>query len=57
MWVNSPFLKLGKCHFIINVGIVLGHRISERGIEIDRAEIEAVEQMPCPLDIKDIQDF
>ncbi|KAK1648411.1 hypothetical protein QYE76_066216 [Lolium multiflorum] len=34
-------------------GIVLGHKISERGIEVDRAKVEAIEKMPYPRDVKD----
>jgi hypothetical protein len=30
---------LGKCHLMVNEGIVLGHKISERGIEVDRAKV------------------
>jgi hypothetical protein len=30
-------LNWEKCHFMVNEGIVLGHKISKRGIEIDRA--------------------
>ncbi|KAK1682068.1 hypothetical protein QYE76_042916 [Lolium multiflorum] len=37
----------------IVVGIVLGHKISERGIEVDRAKVEAIEKMPYPRDVKD----
>ncbi|KAK1653850.1 hypothetical protein QYE76_071655 [Lolium multiflorum] len=33
-------------------GIVLGHKISERGIEVDRAKVEAIEKMPYPRDVK-----
>ena len=28
-------LNWEKCHFMVNEGIVLGHKISERGIEVD----------------------
>ena len=27
-------LNWGKCHFIVREGIVLGHLVSERGIEV-----------------------
>jgi hypothetical protein len=30
---------------MVNEGIVLGHKISERFIEVDRAKVEAVEKM------------
>ena len=32
-------LNWEKCHFIVKVGIVLGHRISEKGIEVDRLKL------------------
>ncbi|WVZ85015.1 hypothetical protein U9M48_031979 [Paspalum notatum var. saurae] len=33
-------LNWEKCHFMVREGIVLGHKVSERGIEVDRAKIE-----------------
>ena len=38
-------------------GIVLGHKISERGIEVDKAKVDAIEKMRCPRDIKGIRSF
>ena len=40
---------------MVNKGNVLGHKISERGIEVDRDKVEAIEKMPCPRDIKGIR--
>jgi hypothetical protein len=48
-------LNWEKCHFMLNEGIVLRHQISERGIEVDRAKVEAIEKMPCPRDVKGIR--
>jgi hypothetical protein len=48
-------LNWEKCHFMVNEGIVLGHKISDRGIEVDRAKVEAIEKMPCPRDVKGIR--
>ena len=42
---------------MVHEGIVLGHKISERGIEVDRAKIEAIEKMPCPRDVKGKRSF
>src|ERR1041385_4917838 len=42
---------------MVNEGIVLRHKISERGIEVDKAKIEAIERMPYPRDIKGIRSF
>ena len=30
---------------MVREGIVLGHKVSERGIEVDRAKIEVIEQL------------
>ena len=40
-------LNWEKCHFMIKHGIVLGHEISKKGIEVDRAKIELLSS-PCP---------
>ena len=50
-------LNWEKCHFMVNEGIVLGHKISERGIEVDKAKVDATKKMPCPNDIKGICSF
>jgi hypothetical protein len=41
----------------VKQGIVLGHVISERGIEMDKAKVEAVEKLPPPTDIKSLRSF
>ena len=33
-------LNWEKCHFMVNQGIVLGHIISNKVIEVDKAKIE-----------------
>ena len=43
---TSLVLNSEKCHFMVNEGIVLGHKISERGIEVDKAKVDAIEKMP-----------
>src|SRR3954469_14531662 len=43
---------IGRSAFMVNEGIVLGHKIYERGIEVDRAKVEAIEKMPYPRDVK-----
>ena len=41
----------------MNEGIVLGHKISENGIEVDKAMVDAIEKMPCPKDVQGIRSF
>jgi len=50
-------LNLEKCHFMVTEGIVLGHKISERGIEVDRAKVEIIEKLPPPTNVKGIRSF
>jgi hypothetical protein len=42
---------------MVKQGIVLGHVISERGIEVDKAKVETVEQLPPPTDVKSLRSF
>ena len=42
---------------MVREGIVLGHLVSERGIEVDRAKIEVIEQLPPPINIRGIHSF
>jgi hypothetical protein len=42
---------------MVREGIVLGHLVSERGIEVDRSKIEVIEQLPPPVIIKGIRSF
>ncbi|CAM8895881.1 unnamed protein product [Rhodiola kirilowii] len=50
-------LNWEKCHFMAQEGIVLGHLVSNRGIEVDRAKIEVIEKLPPPRDVKGIRSF
>jgi hypothetical protein len=42
---------------MVRKGIVLGHLMSERGIEVDKAKNEVIEQLPPPVNIKGIRSF
>lgn len=42
---------------MVNEGIFLGHKISKRGIEVDKPKVDAIEKIPCPKDIKGICSF
>ena len=50
-------LNWGKCHFMVKEGIVLAHRISEKGIEVDRAKVELIERLPPPISLKGVRIF
>ena len=42
---------------MVRKGIVLGHLVSERGIEVDRSKIEIIEKLPPPINVKGIRSF
>ena len=50
-------LNWEKCHFMVNQGIVLGHVISEKGIEVDKAKIELISNLPSPTNVKTLRQF
>ena len=50
-------LNWEKCHFMVREGIVLGHRIFGRGIEVDVAKIEIIEKLPPPTSVKGVRSF
>nr|GFD18480.1 reverse transcriptase domain-containing protein [Tanacetum cinerariifolium] len=50
-------LNWKKSHFMVKEGIVLGHQISKKGIEVDRAKIEVMSKLPHPTTVKGIRSF
>ncbi|KAL4361133.1 hypothetical protein GQ457_04G020720 [Hibiscus cannabinus] len=46
-----------KCHFMVDEGIVLGHKISSKGMEVDKAKIEVISKLPPPTTVKGIHSF
>nr|ACY01934.1 hypothetical protein [Beta vulgaris] len=50
-------LNWEKCHFMVTEGVVLGHIISERGIQVDKAKIQVIEQLPPPVNVKGVRGF
>ena len=42
---------------MVREGIMLGHKVSEHGMEVDRAKIEVIERLPPPMNVKGIRSF
>jgi hypothetical protein len=42
---------------MVREGILLGHLVSERGIEVDWVKIELIEQLPPPTNVKGVRSF
>ncbi|GJW34376.1 reverse transcriptase domain-containing protein [Tanacetum coccineum] len=50
-------LNWEKSHFMVKEGIVLGHKISKNGIEVDKAKVDVIAKLPHPTTVKGIQNF
>ncbi|GJS37358.1 reverse transcriptase domain-containing protein [Tanacetum coccineum] len=50
-------LNWEKSHFMVKESIVLGHKISKLGIEVDRAKIDVIAKLPHPTTVKGVRSF
>ena len=50
-------LNWEKYHFMVQEGVVLGHVVPKRGIEVDKAKIEVIEHLPPPTCVKGVRSF
>nr|XP_009789420.1 PREDICTED: uncharacterized protein LOC104237048 [Nicotiana sylvestris] len=50
-------LNWEKCHFMVDEVIVLGHKISKHGIEVDREKIEIIFKLHPPTSVKGVRSF
>ena len=55
--ITNHVLNREKFHFMVKEGIVLGHRVSDNGIEVDKAKIETIEKLSPPTSVKGIRSF
>nr|GFA09137.1 reverse transcriptase domain-containing protein [Tanacetum cinerariifolium] len=58
-WCEDTKLALNweKSHFMVKEGIVLGHKISKKGIDVDKEKIEVILKLPHPTTVKGIRSF
>ena len=50
-------LNWEKCHFMVRQGIMLGHIVSNRGIEVDKAKIKIIKNLQPPKTVREIRSF
>nr|GEW51822.1 reverse transcriptase domain-containing protein [Tanacetum cinerariifolium] len=46
-----------KSHFMVKEGIIIGHKISKKGIEVDKAKVDVITKLPHPTTVKGIRSF
>jgi len=54
---TNLILNWEKCHLMVKKGIVLGHRISKKGIEVGKAKIKAIDKLLPPTIVKGVRSF
>uniref|UniRef100_A0A151UH21 Retrovirus-related Pol polyprotein from transposon 17.6 n=1 Tax=Cajanus cajan TaxID=3821 RepID=A0A151UH21_CAJCA len=42
---------------MVREGIVLGHKVSQKGIEVDPAKVDIISKLPPPINVKGIRSF
>jgi len=50
-------LNFEKCHFMVEHGVVLGHVVSSKGLEVDKAKIDIIQSLPYPKCVKEVRSF
>nr|GEU83685.1 reverse transcriptase domain-containing protein [Tanacetum cinerariifolium] len=50
-------LNWEKCHLMCKEGIVLGHKISKSGIDVDRAKVDIIAKLSHPTTVKGVRSF
>ena len=50
-------INFEKCHFMVPERIVLGHVVSERGIQVDKAKVDIISKLPHPTNQKEVRGF
>lgn len=50
-------LNQEKCYLVVQEGIVLGHRVSNKGLEVDKAKIDVLEKLPPSTNVKVVRSF
>ncbi|KAL0287101.1 UNVERIFIED_CONTAM: Retrovirus-related Pol polyprotein from transposon opus [Sesamum radiatum] len=50
-------LNYEKCHFMVDQGLILGHIVSSRGIEVDQAKNDVYKILALPTSVREIRSF
>ncbi|XP_071917001.1 uncharacterized protein [Coffea arabica] len=50
-------LNWEKCYFMVEHGIVLGHIVSSKGIEVDKSKVDVISTLPYPASVREVRFF
>lgn len=46
-----------KCFMLMQEGVVIGHHVSHKGIQVDLPKVEVIINIPTPIKQKDVRSF
>ena len=50
-------LSWEKSHFMVREGIVLGHLVSSKGLDVDKAKVKVIQDLALPKSIRELRSF
>ena len=50
-------LSWEKSHFMVREGIVLGHLVSSKGLDVDKPKVEVIQDLALPKSIRELRSF
>ena len=54
---KNMVLNWEKCYFMVQEGFVLGHLISSKGLEVDKAKIATIQTLTPPTSVRGVRSF
>lgn len=51
---SNLVLNYEKCHFMGDRGLILGHVVSSKGIEVDKAKVDVIKSLPHPKSVREV---
>ncbi|GJT71450.1 DNA-directed DNA polymerase [Tanacetum coccineum] len=54
---SNLVLNYEKCQFMVDQGNILGHIVSAKGFEVDKAKIDVIKSLPYPKNVREVRSF
>ena len=54
---NNLDLNFESCHFMVEHGVVFGHIVSAKGIEVEKPKVDIIQSLPYPQTIRQVRSF
>ncbi|XP_052621494.1 uncharacterized protein LOC128127143 [Lactuca sativa] len=56
--IDTDFvLNYEKCHSMVDKGLILGHIVSQKGLEVEKTKIDVIKSLPYPTNVREVCSF